>query len=259
MSLILDALNRADQERSEDAFSSTLHSDSATKQNTTHSIRQRILEITVVLLLVAVSYFFLRDYYQSNNREISSISKTEATTKQQASSTEAIPTQPEPKIKQEISQPLNQEKKSNPIVKKFISGEKDSFSSTKESPAINALYKQTKQQIISASTKVSSIKQKELIPPISNRTRDSQSILQSIPLLSEFSTRFQRSIPSIDYSVHVYAENGGFVKINGNKFRVGGKINSKLRVIAILKDSLVLDFQGKQFRLMALNSWVNFQ
>ena len=85
-------------------------------------------------------------------------------------------------------------------------------------------------------------------------------IFQKMPLLAQMSPRFQNLIPSIDYEIHVYAEseNIGFVRLNGSIAKVGTTLSADLRVIAILKDSVVLDYQGTQFRLLALNSWVNF-
>lgn len=85
-------------------------------------------------------------------------------------------------------------------------------------------------------------------------------ILQQIPLITDKSNQFQRSIPSIDYEVHVYSaqQGSGFVKLNGKIHKVGAQIGPELRVIAILENSVVLDIKGVQFRLPALNSWVNY-
>ncbi len=85
-------------------------------------------------------------------------------------------------------------------------------------------------------------------------------ILQQIPLITERSTQFQRSIPSIDYEVHAYSgqQGSGFVKLNGKIHKVGAQIAPGLRLIAILDNSVVLDMKGIQFRLPALNSWVNY-
>lgn len=92
-------------------------------------------------------------------------------------------------------------------------------------------------------------------------TPDRNSILQGIPLLAAMSPRLQQQVPSIEYSVHVYNEDdgSGAVKLNGQLRRIGSELAPGLRVIAILPDSVVLDLNGTQFRLAALNSWVNFQ
>ena len=60
------------------------------------------------------------------------------------------------------------------------------------------------------------------------------------------------------YQRHDYAEAAGqaSVVINGASVRAGGSV-SGVRVDEILPGSVVLSHQGTQFRLRALNSWVN--
>ncbi len=47
------------------------------------------------------------------------------------------------------------------------------------------------------------------------------------------------------------------VVINGKELHVGGSAAAGVKVEAILPDSVVLSFDGRKFRLRALNSWVN--
>jgi hypothetical protein len=47
------------------------------------------------------------------------------------------------------------------------------------------------------------------------------------------------------------------VVLNGKELKVGGSPASGVKVEEILPDSVVLNYRGTEFRLRALNSWVN--
>ncbi len=85
--------------------------------------------------------------------------------------------------------------------------------------------------------------------------------LGKLPLLSELSEQKQRAIPSIDFSLHVYSseQSTGFVTLNGQRRRPGDTIGSGLRLESIVDEFIVLNYQGTRFRLLSLNSWINLQ
>lgn len=80
------------------------------------------------------------------------------------------------------------------------------------------------------------------------------------PFITDVSQQFKDDIPTIMYRHHDYSTKPGesSVILNGKTLRVGGKVSGGLKLQEILPDSIVLDFRGQQFRLRALNSWVNF-
>lgn len=80
----------------------------------------------------------------------------------------------------------------------------------------------------------------------------------SAPFLATLSQQTKDAIPTLLYQRHDYASNEktSSVLINGKTLRQGGSA-SGVRVEEILPDSVVLSYQGKQFRLRALSSWVN--
>mgnify|MGYP003845772661 FL=1 len=47
------------------------------------------------------------------------------------------------------------------------------------------------------------------------------------------------------------------VTLNGKAVKLGGSPLAGLKVDEILPDSVILTYRGTQFRLRALNSWVN--
>jgi hypothetical protein len=87
---------------------------------------------------------------------------------------------------------------------------------------------------------------------------DSRLTESEVPFLATLSQQTKDAIPTLMYQRHDYAGDpaGSSVVINGKTLRVGGSAGG-VKVAEILPDSVVLEYQGKRFRLRALNSWVN--
>lgn len=242
MSLILDALNRADRERAEENHIPNLHASHGPALQTSSPIRRWIIEGVIIATAIAVfAYSQWPDETVTPVAPITSITSIKPTT--------PVPAQPGP-VKPRPAEP-------EPVVEKSV------VTKATEKPetdtAINALYKKpVKEAPVVKKSIVSTPPVTE--PVVEQEVDNTLFILQQIPLITERSTRFQRGIPTINYEVHVYsAEDGaGFVKLNGSIARVGTPVAPGLRLIAILNDSIVLDMNGTQFRLPALNSWVNY-
>lgn len=79
-----------------------------------------------------------------------------------------------------------------------------------------------------------------------------------VPVLESLSQQFRDRVPTLMYLRHDYTGDQGSssVLINGESLRVGQRTQS-VQVIEILPDSVILRFDGQDFRLRALNSWVN--
>ena len=76
-------------------------------------------------------------------------------------------------------------------------------------------------------------------------------------LLENLSQRQKDRIPTIVYSDHDYSSDGeSRVTLNGQQLREGQRV-ATIRVVDILVDSVVLKVDGIEFRLRALNTWVN--
>lgn len=244
MSLILDALNRADQERTEENHIPNLHSSHGPAPDTSKPVRRWIIEAAIVCL--AVSAFVYSQWSDDSGANIQT--ESIAVSPIAASAEKVLP----------AAQKTIATSSATPTAanKTMIETAVEKPATPEASTTITSLYKQPateKKASAPAINKVPAVKEE---PAIDN----TRFILQQIPLITERSSRFQRSIPNIDYEVHVYSEEGGagFVKLNGNIVRVGAQLVPGLRLIAILNDSIVLDLNGVQFRLPALNSWVNY-
>lgn len=245
MSLILDALNRADQERTEENHTPNLHASHGPAPETANPVRRWIIEGAIVSLAVGVFAYSLW----------SGDKAPEASAQIEFVAVPAIPTPAEgvpPAPQQTVAAtPIKKTETEKAIVKTVV--EKSAAPET--SAAITSLYKQP------AAEKKASAPVISKAPIVKEQDIDNtRFILQQIPLITERSSRFQRSIPNIDYAVHVFSkkDGAGFVKLNGNIMRIGAQVVPGLRLIAILNDSIVLDLKGVQFRLPALNSWVNY-
>lgn len=228
MSLILDALNRADQERSVENSAPNLQSAYASHSPQRHPIRRWIIEAVIIIAAIAVGIYGFQQLPTPNHPD---------TTARPATPAPAVPSAAD-------SAPARPTAASKP----------PPVAAT-DNRSIDALYQQPlDNQPPPASTAPAASKP---APAAQQPVDTTQAILASIPLLTQQSLRLQRAIPSIEYSMHVFAEQGGFVVLNGKRLRVGDQLAPQLRVIAILKNSLVLDYNSRQFRLMALNSWIS--
>jgi len=78
-----------------------------------------------------------------------------------------------------------------------------------------------------------------------------------VALLETLTQQQKDRVPTIIYSAHQYGGDAAFVELNGNRLREGARSDA-IRVLEILPDSVVLNVAGTEFRLKALNSWVNF-
>ena len=77
------------------------------------------------------------------------------------------------------------------------------------------------------------------------------------PFVSELSQQTKDAIPTVYYQRHDYSDAGSTVVLNGKSLKVGGSPAPGMKVNEILPDSVVLNYRGTEFRLRALNSWIN--
>ncbi|MEO0435712.1 MAG: general secretion pathway protein GspB [Pseudomonadota bacterium] len=77
------------------------------------------------------------------------------------------------------------------------------------------------------------------------------------PMLLSLSKQFKDSVPTLLYQQHDFNPSGvSAVTLNGQSLRVRQRTRG-VEVREILADSVILRFSGTDFRLRALNSWVN--
>jgi len=258
MSLILDALNRADRERNSQQAPPSR--DDSTRSNAGSPLPLRRWALELMIVAVAVGFFYQQSQPSGEPRTSSTSPST--TQNSMAHAMAGATVQPTRAAANTISiaetviltdtaiaQPA--EVATLAAVTKLggtVTATAKSIATN--TTAIDALYQPPQQ-----STPTAAIPQ----PVTAEAAIDnSLAILNSIPLLAQMPRRVQRTVPTINYSLHIYAEAGGLVVLNGKRLKTGAQLSPQLRITAILKDSLVLEFEGEQFRLAALNSWMNF-
>lgn len=79
---------------------------------------------------------------------------------------------------------------------------------------------------------------------------------QSIPFLHELPLTIQDSVPTLMYAKHDYDK--GFVVINKEELQMGSAAKGGVLLERILADGVLLSLNGTQFKLSSLSSWVNY-
>jgi hypothetical protein len=98
-----------------------------------------------------------------------------------------------------------------------------------------------------------------LVTRAENEVENARLAEHPAPFLASLSQQKKDQIPTLMYSRHDYASDAktSAVTINGKSLRAGGNAGGGVKVVEVLSDSVVLSHQGTEFRLRALNSWVN--
>ncbi|MEP5837509.1 MAG: general secretion pathway protein GspB [Marinobacter sp.] len=92
------------------------------------------------------------------------------------------------------------------------------------------------------------------------RSASSEVVVEhAAPYIADLSQREKDAIPSIFYNSHAWATNPAERRLvlNGQSFREGDQVKPGLKLVQILENSSVFEYDGTEFQLRALNSWVN--
>lgn len=81
---------------------------------------------------------------------------------------------------------------------------------------------------------------------------------QSVKLIKELPFSAQEKVPTMMYTEHHYrGKKGSTVVINGKQLKQGSNVASGIRIERILEDGILLRQNQYQFKMLALNSWLN--
>lgn len=255
MSLLLDALNKADRERKRNEAMPGINSNhEQVKDDPAH---KKIILISLVL--VAGFALLLASIYWLGQRSV-----TSATTRE-ADNTSASTTRSSPVT--QSTEPKN----ANSSVSQKVAGEQSKIASENISTAteidtsdenVASLY----QQNIPAQTNATLTINSNIDAPINQAPAASEqatlaptSITQfaNLPDLHDLPSQVLEKIPSLNYSEHNYNSNGGSVKINGSVHHANDQLGAGLVIDKILEDGMILHIDNYAFKMRALNSWVN--
>ncbi|MCR8923227.1 general secretion pathway protein GspB [Dasania sp. GY-MA-18] len=237
MSLILEALNRADRDRSAAENSPNLQAAAINiVPEDERSYHKPLIAIAVALLAALGWYYFTGE---ANNH----IHNLEISHKEPAAA---------PALKPTTSQAIHKPtlvSDAQPAQKQPVAP-----AAQNNNPAIAQLYKTQQAPKNTTAEASATINSSANIAPKRHKTAKLPPFLSNLPI------NLQKNIPTLDYDQHIYLANQqSYVEINNKIIKEGAAINSDLSLESIQENFIILRYQNTRFRLGALNSWVNFQ
>jgi general secretion pathway protein B len=283
MSLILDALNRAEQDRKNKnsvPTLDTLHQPANYPAPANRSLKMLLLAaVTLLLIVVGVGVWWFRSAAHSTGTSNAAITPTPV---KSASETALVPvventaTKVQPAVSPQASSPVVEAQphktQESPQALNQLYSSAD-ISADAKNPEIDQLYTAEEtapesETIVDPLTVVPA--QQDAIEPrsitlISNAVADPENAkartfdsLTDVMAFNDLPWNAKQQIPTISYSRHNYAANNiSSVVINGQTSGQGNLISGDFVVEEILKDGVVLRYKDKVFKLRKLNGWVN--
>lgn len=92
--------------------------------------------------------------------------------------------------------------------------------------------------------------------PVQEDIRNYES-LRNLPDVGDLPWSLRQEIPSINYARHNYEGGQPSVLINGRAWQTGALIAPDLKLEEIYSDGVIMSFRQVRFKLRALNSWIN--
>lgn len=290
MSLILDALNRSREDTSGVPGLATRH-ESVTEQQPDHRIRLLVSALVTALLLLAwllwdrsqvgqgeppvqpASSPQQQPLAQQQNyanvpassptvapepRPAATAALTQPPTIAEASRAERVPLTPEPAIDQALVETASTARDNNAVDPDIDAlYQPGAASTTAPVPAQGSAI--AEEDAADASAEEVSVDIERLLRQAESDLEDARLAEHPAPFISDLSQQVKDGIPTIYYQRHEYSGLAGQsrVLLNGKRLGKGGSPVSGMQVEDILPDSVVLRYGDTQFRLRALNSWVN--
>ena len=275
MSLILEALNRSQRDRQIETAPSGRDTAAYFEDSEARSSRLSWLPWLALIMALLVIGWLLLDRSDVEVVQVPPPSKKGSLVVQTGpaqvsleKSARAGPLEPDSTVVPAAPGQMPQPRTANPP--SVAASGIDIIETNSTDSAVAALYGETEEKTVavktpvSAKNKDSALQEKPIdIEEVLARTKEALKTASlrehSAPFLSTLSQQVKNDIPTMFYSAHDYSSNSGqsSVVINGKTLRVGGSIAGGVKLDEILSDSIVLSHRGTQFRLRALNSWVN--
>ncbi|QIB66738.1 general secretion pathway protein GspB [Kineobactrum salinum] len=239
MSLILDALNRARGEPADGRVVPGLDSQHFPPVESAVGWRQRVLPALLLLALLVIAGLLWRQFAAAP--PVAGPEKVRA----------PVPLAPAPPPARPTAVPVTSAPEVAALYRQEVSApdirEDAETGADADSEAGN-----------SASDDDMAVDVDSLVSAAEQALDDVQLAQHPVSFLAALSQQRKDAIPTLMYLQHDYrGEGGSRVTINGTEAAAGESVGRGVVVEEILPDSVVLSHDGKQFRLRALNSWVN--
>jgi len=287
VSLILDALNRSRQDRDSVPNLATRH----TFDKMASGKRQYLPWVAFSVAVVIIGWLMIERLFGTPVSDIEVGAPTEQVSKNIITASESNSTEvkEDAAVEEPLVQPVADSQTSEPVAVAPVANNPEpdivtiavameattSISApVVENPAVAQLYQNRNVMDDAAAPQRTSSAALDLYADSGNEEPiDIARVLQSareemkdatldehpVPLLSALSQQVKDDIPTLYYQRHDYSNNTSIstVVMNSKTLKVGGNPVNGVKIEEILPDSVVLSYQGTQFRLRALNSWVN--
>ena len=287
MSLILDALNRSRQDKDSVPNLATHH----TFDKMASGRRQYLPWVAFSVAVVIIGWLMIERLFATPVSDIEVGAPTEQVSKNIITASESNSTEvkEDAAVEEPLVQPVADSQTSEPVAVAPVANNPEpdivtiavameattSISApVVENPAVAQLYQNRNVMDDAAAPQRTSSAALDLYADSGNEEPiDIARVLQSareemkdatldehpVPLLSALSQQVKDDIPTLYYQRHDYSNNTSIstVVMNSKTLKVGGNPVNGVKIEEILPDSVVLSYQGTQFRLRALNSWVN--
>jgi len=266
MSLILEALQRADQDRRETRDVPGIDADhlatEAPRAPSPNEYRSSKIYVPLLLgLVVALLIYLVILQWPITETENTNSSRTAtAPPMNQTINSGSFGSEPESQV-----QPSRTAQENILIAEQPIVSVDDRLTPEE----IEALYEMAKEQqpdLLADSQANPVNEQSDSLEPtnvadgqvVSGSLSAADSIYLSIPFARQLSNYQRSAIPAIRYTTHGYSEEtgSGMVTLNGRSRRRGDSLEGGLLLIDIRADYIVLDLNGTLFKLAAATDWV---
>ena len=251
MSLLLDALNKADQERKRNETTpgiSSNHERRSGEEPRSYSLLLIVAGVIGLGVLFVVIYWLGQHSTATTNSPAQSSQNSSAAVTATENSNKTInETKPVTVTEQPHSAPSNPSNNADENVANL-------YQQNTQVPPANAA--------ITISTPQPQPVQPEPEPvaPVTPENLPSPtSITQfaNLPELHDLPNNILEKVPTLNYSEHNFNVNGGSVKINGAIRHVNEQIADGIVIDKILEDGMILHIDNYSFKMRAMNSWVN--
>lgn len=263
MSLILEALNRSQRERQADADTPGLDTPVYLDEDGPNRRWLSYLPWIALLVALAIIALLVAEKHKAVAPPVASTAqisllphKSRVTQPDNASS----PAATQPTVEQRVAEvpPVESPLRETEVVR-APTMPMNTPETTAASSAVVSLYGDAEVETPDQLRTEEAIDIEEVLARTKEELKNVHLAEHPAPFISELSQQAKDEIPSILYSQHDYTSRAkqSSVILNGKKVKAGGSVAGSIRLEEILPNSIVLSYRGMQFRLRALNSWVN--
>lgn len=243
MSLLLDALNKADEERKRNESAPGISSNH--NAASPHSDHTRSILVIVAIIVIGLIILLASVYWLGKQTSSAPAPATEITSAKLA----------------EPAQKVAPKTQTFPQTTKQSTTQASTAAVTSQAPANSANTAETAPE-----ENVADLYQQNDSANIEAQNSNSQTDTTNPTSINQFANLQEirdlpnnvlERIPSLNYTEHNYNANGGNVVINGNVRHPNDQLANGLVIDKILQDGMILHFENYAFKMRALNSWVN--